>query len=347
MGGKIGGPVKKNKLFFYVDYEAYRQHQQTTQTYTILTSDARNGIYTYKDSADAVHKVNILQAMGLPASSVMNSYLNLVPTPDKINNFNVGDSLSTLLRNTAGYSLNRRDNQYARQFDGSRRLHFSYRNSFALTYMQYRDHLDRPDQDPTYAVAPLQSNNNTTKFLSTSWRFSPLPTLTNEMRFGFNWAPAIFLDGQTTPGYFISGTTYSSPVNGVLRTQGHNTDTYHYSDNASWVHGQHTVQFGYQMQDTRIEVYNDAGITPTYTLGLGPNTAGLTGTQLPGVSASDLAAANTLLATLAGLYSSDFPRRSMSPAGLRDSSTTTPASATSSRTITRPTRRIAGRFRAI
>ena len=304
LGGKIGGPVKKNKLFFYVDYEAYRQHQQTSQTYTILTSDARSGIYTYKDSAGTVHKVNILQAMGLPASTVMNSYLNLVPTPDKINNYNVGDSTTALLRNTAGDTIKRRDNRVRDNITSRADYIFSDRNSFAVTYMQNRDNLDRPDQDPTYSVNPLQSNSNTTKFLSSSWRFNPKSTLTNEMRFGFNWAPAIFLDAQTTPSYFISGTTYTNPVNGVLRTQGRNTDTYHYSDNASWVHGRHTLQFGYQMQDTRIEVYNDAGITPTYTLGIGPNTAGLSGTQLPGISSSDLTAANTLLSTLAGLYTS-------------------------------------------
>ncbi len=306
-GGKIGGPIKKNKLFTYVDYEAYRQHQQVSQTYTILTSDARNGIYTYKDSAGAVHKVNILQAMGVTPSSVMNSYLNLVPTPDKINNFNVGDSTAALLRNTAGYTINRRDNRVRDNITARGDYMLSDRNSFAVTYMQNRDNLDRPDQDPTYAVNPLQSNSATTKFLSSSWRFNPKATLTNEMRFGFNWAPAIFLDSQTTPQYFVTGTTYTNPISGVLRTQGRNTDTYHYSDNASWIHGRHTVQFGFQVQDTFIETYNDGGITPSYALGLGKTfatTYGLTGAQMPGISSSDLTAANTLLSTLAGFYSS-------------------------------------------
>jgi outer membrane receptor protein involved in Fe transport len=310
MGGKIGGPVKKNKLFFYVDYEAYRQHQQTTQNYTILTSDARNGIYTYKDTAGTVHKVNILQAMGLPASSVMSSYLALVPTPDKINNFNVGDSTSALLRNTGGDLAKRRDNRLRDNVTARGDYVFSDKSSFAVTYMQNRDNLDRPDEDLTYSVAPQQANSDTTKFLSTSWRFNPKPTITNEMRFGFNWAPAIFLDTQTTPNYFITGTTYTNPIGGgasgggVLRTQGRNTDTYHYSDNASWVHGAHTIQFGFQTQVTHIETFNDAGITPSYGLGLGTNTAGLSGTQMPGASSTDLSAANALLSTLAGLYSS-------------------------------------------
>ena len=306
LGGRVGGPVKKNKLFFYVDYEAYRQHQQTTQNYTILTSDARNGIYTYKDSSGNVHKVNILQAVGVQASSVMNNYLGMVPTPDHINNYNVGDSTSALLRNTAGYLTQRRDNRTRDNVTSRGDYILNDKMSFAVSYMQNRDILDRPDEDTTYSVVPQQANNDTTKFMSASWRFNPKSTLINEMRFGFNWAPAIFLDSQTIPSYIITGTTYSNPVNGVLRTQGRNTDTYHYSDNASWIHGAHTFQFGYQMQEIRIQTYNDAGITPTYTLGLGntyATTYGLTGTQLPGISSSDLSAANTLLATLAGFYS--------------------------------------------
>ena len=39
---------------------------------------------------------------------------------------------------------------------------------------------------------------------------------------------------------------------------------------------------------TRIEQYNDAGITPTYTLGIGSGNTGLTASQLPGINATDL-----------------------------------------------------------
>ena len=143
-----------------------------------------------------------------------------------------------------------------------------------------------------------------TKLLSSAWRWNPKPALTNELRFGFNWAPSLFLDSTPPQKYFVAGLDFTSPVN-TFRTQGRNTDTYDLADNGAWIHGRHTVQFGFQYQNTKIEVYNDAGITPTYTLGIGTGNKGLSAAQLPGIGSSDLTAANALLAVLAGDITSD------------------------------------------
>ena len=58
----------------------------------------------------------------------------------------------------------------------------------------------------------------------------------------------------------------SNPLN-TFRNQGRDVDTYNLGDNATWIHGSHTVQFGYYMSRIRADVYNDAGITPSYTIG--------------------------------------------------------------------------------
>ena len=58
-GGDIGGPIRKDKLFFYGSYEGIRAHQQMPQNFTILTPDARNGIFTYT-SGGVTRKVNLL-----------------------------------------------------------------------------------------------------------------------------------------------------------------------------------------------------------------------------------------------------------------------------------------------
>jgi hypothetical protein len=298
LGGSIGGPVIKNKLFFYTNYEAFRLKQGTPQNHTILTEDARKGIFTYV-AGGATQKVNILQAAGLSGDSSIAAMLQKVPTTG--NNFNVGDSTNALLRNTTGYTFNKRNNRTRDNVTAKGDYIFSPRNSFTATYTWNRDILDRPDSDPTFEVVPSVKNDGATKLLSVAWRTNPTPSLTNEVRFGFNWAPAVFLASQDIPSYYLTGTAFTNPINSY-RTQGRNTDTYNFADNANWVKGRHTLAFGAQGQLVRIEQYNDGGITPTYTVGLGTNT-GLTTAQLPGVSASDLSAANNLLSTLAGYMS--------------------------------------------
>lgn len=300
LGGSIGGPVLKNKLFFYTNYEAFRLRQQTAQNHTILTPDARNGIFTYLVGG-APQKVNVLQAAGVSADPTIAAMLQKVPT--SINNFNTGDSTAAILRNTAGHTFNKRNNRTRDNVTANVDFLLSPKNSFTFTHTWNRDILDRPDQDGTYSQVPTVANDGATKLYSMAWRFNPTPTITNEVRFGFNWAPAVFLASHDIPQYFITGTVFTNPVN-TFRTQGRNTDTFNFADNANWVKGRHTFSFGFQNQLTRIENYNDAGITPSYGLGIGAGNTGLTTAQLPGINATDLAAANNLLATLAGYVTS-------------------------------------------
>jgi hypothetical protein len=300
-GGSLGGPIIKNKLFFYANYEAFRLKQQSTYNTTILTSDARNGIFAYKDSAGNIQKANVLTLMGQQADPTMAAIIAKIPTPDKINNYDVGDSTASFIRNTAGYRYNTRNNRTRDNVTLNGNYQMSPRNNFRLTYMWNRDILDRPDVATTYDLVPTVQNNDATKLMSATWRSNPTSTLTNEVRFGFNWAPAIFLASQAIPKLYVTPTLITNPTN-PFRTQGRNTDTYNFADNAGWVHGKHTVQFGYQQQNVRIETYNDAGITPTYTNGLGANPA-LVNTQLPGITSTDLSRANSLLSLLAGYVS--------------------------------------------
>jgi hypothetical protein len=303
LGGKLGGHIIKNKLFIYGNYEAYRQHAQTTINTTVPTADARSGIYTYRDTGGNIQKVNVLNAYGTKADPATQAILAKIPTADKINNYDVGDSTAAFVRNTAGYRYNARNNRIRDNVTIKGDYILSPTNSFTLSYLLNRDKLDRNDSATTYDVVPTVANDGKTKLMSFAWRTNPTSSLTNEARFGFNWAPAIFLATAAVPAYYITGLPYTNPIN-TFRTQGRNTDTYNYSDNANWVHGKHSLAFGFQGQATRIEQYNDASITPSYGLGLGSSLTGLSATQLPGISSTDLTAANTMLAFQGGYYNS-------------------------------------------
>jgi hypothetical protein len=131
--------------------------------------------------------------------------------------------------------------------------------------------------------------------------------LTNELRGGLNFAPASFGLSGALPPYVVGGTVFTSPVAATnFLPQGRNTRTRNLQDNASWSHGKHTIQFGYQYQGVRIRSYDYFGTVPTYNVGTGSANQNLLGfTDLPRVGANDLNNANLLLASLAGLLDND------------------------------------------
>jgi hypothetical protein len=301
VGGKVGGPILRDRLFFYVNYEAFRNKQQQTENYTVLTPSARQGNFTYVANG-ATQTANILSLMNAQANPVMQSLLALVP--NAYNNFNLGDSRASLIRNTAGYSFNDRYNRTRDNLTGTFDYNLSTRNAFHLSYIYSRDLLDRPDCDTTFHTTPACRNDNVTRFASASWRFNPSASLTNAAHFGFNLAPGLFVADPTGQPFFVSGISYTNPIN-TFMPQGRYTNTYNWSDNANWIHGSHTVGFGVQGQKVTIRNYNYASIMPTYALGIGSGNTGLSASQLPGISATDLAAANTLLSTLAGYMATD------------------------------------------
>src|SRR5262249_20585696 len=110
VGASFGGPVLRGRLFFYGNYEALRVRQQNRTLRSIFTEDARRAIYTYEDASGTVRKVNVLQAAGVSPDPAMQQLLQQVPGAESINNFLVGDSRATLMRNAAGYSYNLRAN---------------------------------------------------------------------------------------------------------------------------------------------------------------------------------------------------------------------------------------------
>src|SRR6185312_10281893 len=108
------------------------QHQQINQNQNVLTADARNGIYTYLDSGGAVHKVNVLTAAGVTADPAVAKLIALTPSASAINNFNTGDSRASLLRNTAGYAFNARNNRTRDNVTARLDYNLSDRHTFTL-----------------------------------------------------------------------------------------------------------------------------------------------------------------------------------------------------------------------
>jgi len=315
-GGNIGGPLKKDKLFFYGFYEFLRLRQQTPNNTTILSPAIQAGLAATTPTLPFTYQP-VDQTTGQPSGppqtvNLFAKYSAFAPDPATMailqsipktsNNNRAGDGVNLL-----GYQFNARSNNSLDNYGLRGDYQLNDHNMLTATFLWNRQIVDRPDIDTSFNKIPIVSNNDTTKFLSSAWRWNSGANITNEVRFGFNLAPAVFATTQdfSKPGYLLGGfaTTLPTPD---FQPQGRNTRTWAWKDNASWVLGNHVIAFGGQVQRVTIFAYDNFGVVPVYGLGInGGNAPQQTdfdsGTTT--ISSTAFANATALLASAAGVVS--------------------------------------------
>jgi hypothetical protein len=316
-GGNLGGPIIKNKLFIYGYYELLRLRQQTPNDTTILGPAIQAGLAASTPTLPFTYQP-VDQTTGMPSGApqtvdLLGKYPAFTPDPATMaillgipkssNNTRVGDGVNLL-----GYQFNARSNNTLDNSGFRADYELNHHNTITATFQWNRQIVDRPDIDTSFNKVPIVSNNDSTKFLSTAWRWNSSANITNEVRFGFNLAPAIFATTQdfSKPGYLLSGfaTTLPTPD---FQPQGRNTHTWVWKDSANWVHGNHVIAFGGQLQRVNIFTYDSFGVTPAYGLGLnGPNAPAQTDFNSGTTTISNTAFGNAtaLLASAAGAVGS-------------------------------------------
>jgi Carboxypeptidase regulatory-like domain/TonB dependent receptor len=321
-GGNLGGPIKKDKLFVYGYYELLRLRSQTPNNTTVLSPAIQAALTAATPTLPFTYQPldpNTGNPVGAPVTQNLLNLPNHNPyaldalglavikqVPILSNNSRVGDGVNLL-----GYQFNARSNNSRDNYGFRADYNLNSKNIITGTYSYNRNYVDRPDIDTSFDTIPLVHNDDHIKFLSTAWRWNPSATLTNEVRFGFDLAPAFFLTSQSFGSGFIidgAGFPFTSPAPNFL-PQGRNTHTYSWQDNASWVRGNHTVKFGVQLQRVTIFETDSAGIYPDLQVGFSAsNTNAPVISDFPAptggqISAADFGNASALLATAAGILS--------------------------------------------
>jgi hypothetical protein len=318
-GGSIGGPILRGKLFFYGNYEGFRQETQTTQNFTIpARADLLTGNFRYVATDGSVRQANVLQLTGQTVDPrIQSDILALYPTADKVNSYDSGDSRADRILNTGRYRFQQDDLNDRNQWVGRVDYELNSKNRFEFVYSYIKEIDDRTDLDLVTLPRPLVFTESTAKRFVGAWRWAPASRLQNELRIGGNLAPVAFESSVD----FTSGLLFNVPAIAGLSTpvpsntqqgpsfqpQGRDTRTYQVIDSASYVVGDHQLQFGGSLQKIKVNPYNFAGRFPALTFGFSPAAPApvqLTQTQLPGIIGADLTTANNLLAFLTGTITS-------------------------------------------
>jgi hypothetical protein len=273
-GGTFGGPIKKDKVFFFVGYQGQLLSQTQVQTKTTTFTPAElAGNFSQEIPFD--NGVTCGIAMGCPDPGVA-AFLEQNPffatpngnaaqaiiDPTKINSISkqyialglIPTSASGLVTTSSPHSDN--DNELTGKVD----LTLTQKDKISVTLGGFRENLVNPFQFATVSGFPNTSQNHN-YFGNVSYTRTVSPTLLNELRFTAqrNYALQDAV-GRTLPtasglGIAVTPDLPTGPPNILFDNglalgfseQGPTTlanNTYGISDTVTWVKGRNTWKFG-------------------------------------------------------------------------------------------------------
>ena len=340
-GGDLGGPILKNKLFFFFDYLGLRQTQSQQVENTVPLDALRNGELNYINNGSGCSaastiasqpdcistltaaQVQALDPLGVGPDSALVSVLST--RYPQSNTTALGDGV-----NTGGYiftaPLKNVDNTFLGRIDYN--ISTNHRLFARGTWDRSSDGLTNAGIFPGDPV-PFQSfvDHSRSWVVGETWTISP--TKTNQATFGLtrqvinfatNFAPTIPLNFSVTGGL-------TSPYPRFDGGQSANVPVPEARDVFSWVRGKHTLQFGGDIKPVRVGngLQNSAGFdgiglggqittlgSPTVSGGPNPlRPADIYGTAAgndPGDASQVDAQYDAIFPTLLGRYASTLAR---------------------------------------
>ncbi|MFN0111832.1 MAG: TonB-dependent receptor domain-containing protein [Blastocatellia bacterium] len=245
-GGTIGGPVVKDKTFFFFGYEALRERLGRTINSAVPDANARNGI---------------LPTGTVTVNPAVRPYLDLIPLP---NGPAIGGGL-------ANYFF--RFNQTLDQHFVQGRVDHSFNKNHQLFARYTTDRADQflPTDYPQFPRTFFSRNQFTT--IEHTWLMTPQTI--NTLRFGFSRTPVgqnVRSDVPSTVQFFVPGRKYLGDIDigGMPRfgTQASGDlrlvqNVFSFAQNLVHTRGRHILKFG-----SLVERYQDNMVNPTFSLGI-------------------------------------------------------------------------------
>ncbi|HWB96467.1 MAG TPA: hypothetical protein VG672_07185, partial [Bryobacteraceae bacterium] len=253
-GGTLGGPLQKDRLFFFGYYEGYRNRQGITQSASVPTAAQRAGDFSglpaplrdFTQGGAIIPGGQISPSQFNPvAVAILNRFYPLGnTTPSVYTATEVGENDLDQAGGKLDFNHSEKSQSFLRySFSTGYNVNpFSVRGS-ALPGFPVRDDItgNSAALSNTHVFSPTLSNSARLAFLRFSFNFDqrinqPTPS---ELGLGYESSSAA---GAGTPFFNLSG---YSPVGGAITGPRLTVqNTYEFEDSLSWFHNRHSVKFG-------------------------------------------------------------------------------------------------------
>jgi len=277
-GASIGGPIKKDKLFFFANYEGVRDVvgnplQLSSPITDPITDPSFTGDPTEVSIPDAMNDLGCTMANPGPCSPLSLSLLSLYPA-----NHGFRNSQDPTLLNLDFNNTNREDN-------GIVKIDYQFNPVHEFSWRYFiGDSVQNEESQNVLQPYWLTEAFTRAQVLGATWNWTLSNNAVNQVRFGFNrFSQQIYSDDHNKPATdFGINTGVTNPLDygfpqitvSPFNRLGGGTGwpllttpnlTYQFGDNLSWTRGKHSIRFGGEFRtgstDNTRDSYGKGSIT--------------------------------------------------------------------------------------